>query len=112
MEKIIMKMKRIITALAIAICSALVCSAAVKKTETAIFQTKLHCENCVKKVKENISYVKGVKDLDVSLKEQKITVTFDPEKTNADKLASEIKKLGYPANIINSNEKTPEKCTK
>jgi len=105
-------MKKIITALAIAFSAALVVNAAAKKTETVVFQTKLHCENCVKKVVENISYVKGVKDLDVSLKEQKITITFDPEKTDRSKLASEIKKLGYPANINSSNEKTPEKCTK
>jgi len=105
-------MKKFITVFTLLLSTVIICSAGAKKTEKVVFDTKLHCEKCVKKVVENISYVKGVKDLDVSLKEQKITVTFDPEKTDAAKLSSEIKKLGYPATIHNNNEKKAETCTK
>lgn len=74
-------------------------SAATPKSQpqTVVFATNLHCKNCVKKVVENISYAKGVKDLKVSLEKQEISVTFDPSKTSVETLASEIKKLGYPA---------------
>lgn len=71
-----------------------------KGSETVVFSTKLHCKNCVKKVVENISFVKGVKDLDVSLEKQQIKVVFDPAKTSAATLETEIKKLGYPAEAV------------
>lgn len=112
-------MKRIITFLVIILSFAAVCSGAEKKFEKVVFATKLHCENCVKKVVENISFCKGVKDLDVSLEKQTITVTFDPKKTDASKLSSEIKALGYPANAVCDSacaacdkEKKDGKCTK
>jgi len=70
-----------------------------KKIETVTFSTHLHCENCVKKVQENIAYLKGVKSLEVSLEKQTVTVGFDPSKTNAETLAAAIRKLGYPAEI-------------
>lgn len=68
-----------------------------KQLQTVVFKTHLHCENCVKKVVENISYVKGVEDLKVSLENQTIVVTYDANKTDAGKLAKEINDLGYPA---------------
>lgn len=70
-----------------------------KKNQTVVFKTHLHCENCVKKVVENISYVKGVVDLEVSLAEQTIKVTYNPAKTDVETLAGEIRKLGYKAEI-------------
>ena len=71
--------------------------AATAKPEKVTFQTNLRCNTCVKKVNENIAFEKGVKDLAVSLDKQTITVTYDPAKTSADKLAKAIEKLGYKA---------------
>ncbi len=65
--------------------------------KTVVFSTHLHCKNCVKKVQENLSFEKGVKDLKVDLEAQTITVTYDPSKTDETKLAKAINKLGYPA---------------
>lgn len=69
------------------------------KEETVTFRTNLHCKNCVKKVNENIAFEKGVKDLNVSLEKQTITVTFDPSKTSVETLAKAIRKLGYAAEL-------------
>lgn len=68
-----------------------------KELVTVTFHVHLHCENCVNKVIENISYEKGVKDLDVSLEKQTVTVTFDPKKTDETKIKAAIEALGYPA---------------
>ena len=68
-----------------------------KKTETVIFKTTIHCKNCVKKVNENLSFEKGVKDLKVSLDDKQVTVTYDPSKTDEATLAKAIEKLGYKA---------------
>ena len=71
-----------------------------KKTKAEIkevvFNVGLHCENCVKKVTENISFEKGVKDLKVSLEDQTVTVKFDAAKTSEETLKAAIQKLGYP----------------
>ena len=69
-----------------------------KKAEIkeVVFNVGLHCENCVKKVTENISFEKGVKDLKVSLEDQTVTVKFDAAKTSEETLKTAIQKLGYP----------------
>lgn len=111
MEK---RLMRIIVAVALLLCpvlpgvSSLVEADAAakvqKQLQTVVFKTHLHCENCVKKVMANISYVKGVEDLKVSLEKQTITVTFNANKTDADKIAKEIVDLGYPAIKVNTQQ--------
>ncbi len=66
-----------------------------KNLEKVIFSVGLHCQNCVKKVQENISFEKGVKALEVSLDKKTVTITYDPAKTDAAKLQKAIEKLGY-----------------
>lgn len=60
------------------------------------FNVHLHCENCMKKVQENISFEKGVKDLHVCLDDQTVSIKYDAAKTNEDTLKAAIEKLGYP----------------
>ena len=60
------------------------------------FNVHLHCENCMKKVQENISFEKGVKDLHVCLDDQTVSIKYDAAKTTEDKLEAAIEKLGYP----------------
>lgn len=60
------------------------------------FLVHLHCENCVKKVQENIAFEKGVKDLHVCLDDQTVSIKYDAAKTTEDKLKAAIEKLGYP----------------
>ena len=66
-----------------------------KEYKTVVYNVHLHCENCVKKVNENISFEKGVKALDVSLENQTVKITYDPGKTDEAKLKAAIEKLGY-----------------
>ena len=60
------------------------------------FNVNLHCENCVKKVQENIAFEKGVKDLHVCLEDQTVSLKYDAAKTNEETLKAAIEKLGYP----------------
>ena len=66
-----------------------------KVVKTVTFSVGLHCQNCVKKVKENISFEKGVKGLDVNLEKKTVTVSYDPSKTDEATLRKAIEKLGY-----------------
>ena len=60
------------------------------------FSVHLHCQNCVNKVQENISFEKGVKDLKCSLENQTVFVKYDAAKTSEQTLKAAIEKLGYP----------------
>lgn len=75
-----------------------------KKTKTVVFSVNMHCHNCVKKINENISFEKGVKDMEVSLDEKTVTVTYDPSKTDENKIAAALKKLGYSVEKIEQSK--------
>ena len=70
-------------------------SAPKKDVKTVVFNVGLHCQNCVKKVKENISFEKGVKSLEVNLENKTVTISYDPSKTDEAILKKAIEKLGY-----------------
>lgn len=61
------------------------------------FVSSIDCAGCVKKVEGNIPYEKGVRDLKVNLEDQTIYIKYDATKTDKEKLAAAIVKLGYTA---------------
>lgn len=63
-----------------------------------VFSVNLHCENCVKKVQENIAFERGVKDLHVCLADQIVAIKYDSAKTSEATLKAAIEKLGYAVN--------------
>lgn len=66
------------------------------EVKDVVFSVHLHCENCVKKVQENIAFEKGVKDLKVSLDDQTVALKYDAAKTSEETLRTAIEELGYP----------------
>lgn len=64
-----------------------------KKTETVKFTTDLDCESCANKVLNVIPFKKGVKDCVVDVAAKTVEVTFDPRKTDAEKLTEELNKI-------------------
>lgn len=66
------------------------------EVKEVVFAVHLHCENCVKKVQENVAFEKGVKDLKVSLEDQTVAVKYDAAKTSEATLKAAIEELGYP----------------
>jgi len=93
-------MKKILTIIiaAVLVFSLSMSAAPRKKAEfkEVTFIVHLHCENCVNKVVENISFEKGVKDLKVSLEDQTVYVKYNAAKTSEQTLKAAIEKLGYP----------------
>ena len=55
---------------------------------------------CEKKIKENLRFEKGVSKIDVSLKSNTITVTFDKDKTDNEKILEGFKKIGFNAFVV------------
>ena len=71
-----------------------------KNVGEVVFATNMHCDKCVNKLNENLAFIKGVKDLKVSLKDQTIKIKYDRRKTDEKTLADAIKKLGYKADKV------------
>lgn len=58
----------------------------------------MKCNNCVKKVEENMKKEPGVLNIKVLLDEKQANIMFDPHVTNQVQLISAIKKLGFHTN--------------
>ena len=74
------------------------------------------CQKCADRFKENVPFFKGVKEYTFDSKTAKITVKYDPSKTNADQIRREISKMGYDADNVKADAaaraKLPECCRK
>ena len=67
------------------------------KADTLVVTTnpQMHCENCENKIKSNIRFVKGTKNIDISVKEQKVTIIYDSKKASYKDFVAAFKKIGY-----------------
>lgn len=105
-------MKKIIILLLAAIALAAGCTIAngAPKTETVTYKVSMHCENCVQKLTDNLSLLKGVKDFQISLEDKTIMITFDPSKVKEDKFVTIIKKLGYEVEKLENGAASLTDC--
>ena len=81
------------------------------KTVVVTTQPVMHCESCENKIKGNLRFEKGVKKIETSIPDQTVTIEYDAEKTNAEKLIEAFTKFGYEAQEITpQNESKCESC--
>lgn len=66
-------------------------------TDTLVVTTQpqMHCQNCEKKIKGNIRFVKGTKKIATSVKDQKVTIVYDGRKAKYNDYVEAFKKIGY-----------------
>ncbi|MBO4402967.1 MAG: heavy-metal-associated domain-containing protein [Bacteroidales bacterium] len=67
------------------------------KFQQVIFQTNGKCQSCKNKIESNISYEKGVKEVNYDLATSKVCITYNVKKTDPQKLQAAIRALGYTA---------------
>ena len=72
-----------------------------KDTVTVIYNVNIHCENCVEKLTDKLSFLKGMEDLNVSLSQKTVVIKYDPSKTDEATLVKAIEKCGYTAEKVN-----------
>ena len=97
-----MKTKRMLTALVITLLS--VTAVMAKDIRTAVFKvSQMHCENCERKVKNNIKFEKGVKEFST------VSITYDADKTNVEKLKAGFKKFNYEAEFVEETKQAEKK---
>jgi cation transport ATPase len=57
-----------------------------KKVDSVFIQTSAICEMCKERIEYDLAYEKGVKSSDLNLENKVLMVTFNPKKTNAQKI--------------------------
>ena len=86
----------------------------VKGAETVIIQTNAYSVKSNEIFKENLPFMKGVKEYKYDESSYKIAVAYDPKKTTPDEIRAEIAKLGFNADKVQANEtaraKLPKEC--
>ncbi len=66
--------------------------ATVKETYPVI---GMSCASCVKKVETVLNKTEGVMDASVNFASEKVTIEYDDEIINMDKLTDTVKSIGY-----------------
>ena len=91
-----MMIKKVVATFAVAFLSLTAVMA--KDFKTVVFKVaQMECPNCEKKVKNNIKFEKGIKEFATDVKTQTVTITYDADKTNVEKLQAGFKKFKYEA---------------
>lgn len=80
------------------------------KTVVVTTNPEMHCENCEKKIKGNLRFEKGIKNIITDLKTKTITIEYDADKTNVQNIIKGFKKIKYEAAEVKKKdtEKQPE----
>jgi len=79
------------------------------KEEVVFFVEKMHCDNCKATIEKYIAFEKGVTDMKCDLADKLVTVTYDAQKTNPEKLQEGFSKIKYPAVIVPAKSKSSGK---
>ena len=68
-----------------------------EKNDTLVVTTQpqMHCENCEKRIKQNIRFVKGVKRIDTSVPRQQVTIVYNSEKSSYADFEKAFSRIGY-----------------
>lgn len=84
---------------------------AAKDIRTVVFKVEqMSCVNCEGKVKRNIPYETGVKNMKTNLEDRTVTVTFDAEKTSVERLQKGFGKFGYKAEVLKTSSPEEKKA--
>lgn len=84
------------------------------KTEVAsvTIQTSAQCEQCKGRIEKNLKKFDGIREADLNLKDKKVTVKYDKNQINLDKIKKIISKTGYDADDVKADPKAYKKLPK
>lgn len=91
-------MKKLLVAIFMLVAS--VVAFAADKTTAVFTLDHQMSQMCEKKIKTNLRYEKGVSNIDVSLTDNTITITYATDKTDPDRLIEGFKKIGFNATLV------------
>ncbi|MEI6815844.1 MAG: heavy metal-associated domain-containing protein [Bacteroidota bacterium] len=85
------------------------------ETKTVDIKTSAVCESCEAKISRGLKKVDGVKKSSMNDQTKVVTVTYNPDKTDPDKIRKAITMIGYDADNMKANTEAYdnlEKCCK
>lgn len=80
-----------------------------KKVEEIEIKTSAVCGMCKDRIEEYMAYEKGVKEAGLDLETKVLTLKYQSNKTNPDKLRKAVTKIGYDADDLEADPKAYEK---
>ena len=66
-----------------------------KSVELVVFDVSVDCQGCKAKIERSLAFEKGVKEVEASVEHRTVTVRYKTNKTDPEKIAEAIRKLGY-----------------
>ena len=69
----------------------------------------MHCASCEKKIKGNLRFEKGVKQIECDIPQQRVTITYDAEKTTPQAIIQSFDKFGYKATEVKQEPQKEQK---
>jgi len=70
------------------------------KTETTNYLVSLDCQHCVDVITKDLAFTKGVRDLNFSIENKTVAVTYRTDKISKKIIAEKIRNLGYEVEEI------------
>ena len=90
-------MKKYIVSMVIAATSLSASAQKSRQVDTLLVTTipEMHCSGCEERIKENIRFVKGVKSIQTSVPEQKVTIIYQKNKAKYEDFVKAFDRIGY-----------------
>ncbi len=87
-------------------------SSAMASQDTVKIKTSSQCDACKERIENKLNFTKGVKSSNLDLATKEVTVVYDSEKINPDKIRAAISNVGYDADRTLADEKAYKKLPK
>ena len=78
-------MRTKLIAIMAAVCFTATCFAKDIKIVVLNTDPQMHCANCESKIKNNIRFEKGIKEIETNLADKTVTIKYDADKTTVEK---------------------------
>lgn len=104
-------MRKLIT---LSLLSLVALSAMAENIKTIVYTTDpvMTCQNCEKKIKSNVRFVKGVKRIDTSLNDQTVTIVYDADKAKPEDIEAAFAKIGRKVTEVSATDRMAAKTSK
>jgi len=79
------------------------------KTKEITIKSSVVCKMCKERIEHDMAFEKGVKSVNVNLKDKEIDITYRADKTSPEKLRIAVTKIGYDADDLEADPKAYEK---
>ncbi len=79
------------------------------QNDTARIKTSAVCEMCKERIEHDLNFEKGVKSSTLDVDTKVVTIIFNPQKTNLNKLRKAVTLIGYDADDMPADDKAYKK---